>query len=266
MSLPVRLVDLYNNVLGASWFAPIRNSFFGEGPGIYHSPVDFTATIKVDGAIHITGLSPTITNASQFRSVKTYDPSGALIGEFYPCEQTPFLWDSVNSYLRLGGVKFGNATWIDVEVHAAHRAYSSTEDAYQAYSVNPEHAWTGEIQYTAAAQGDGTTNYYWDVDTFKYWGVQIADTPGAAGDNTYTIAASWEDNGTAAAASAYTVVHQPWFGVAATTSALITANAYAGVLEVNTPLTCKFIRLQVVRANDGAATDGAWTIDARSTY
>ena len=266
MGIKSYITNAFGKVFGVSWDAPLVVTRRGDGGGGYHSPVDFTAQIKGKDTLHLTGISPTITDGSQFECVRATGPFGELIGEWFPSEDHHFFYTASTGYLTISDADFENAVTVDVELSAQHRAYAPTEDAYQGYAVNPEHAWTQQNQNVATAQGDGTTNYRWDVDMYKYFGIQIADTPGATGDQTYTVWASWEDNGTAIAAAAYVDVTQPWFGFASVTSAQITANAYAGILEINTPLTCKFLQLQVVRANDAAATDGAWTIDARGTY
>ena len=267
MSIKVRLSDAFGRILGASWASPIRTALSGTGGGDYHSPVSFTATVGTNGKITLSGIAPTVTDSSQFRGARAYDARGALVGEWYPCDANPFLYDATEAALVIGGADLNGVAFVDVWLNAEHRAYSSTEDAYQDYSVNPPWSRIQRGTNTATAQGDGTTPYYYDVSGYKHWGVQIADTPGAAGDQTYTVWASWEDTAVITAATAtYLDVTQPWFGFASVTSAQITANPYAGILQVNTPLTCRFIRLQVVRANDGAATDGAWTIYGRSNY
>jgi hypothetical protein len=255
-------------IVGASWVDPFRAFFWGgdQGGGDYSSPVDFTATIKGPGEAHLTGISPTITNASQFRYVRAYNADHTLAAEYWPSRKTPFVYNALTGYLTVGGANWGSAAYLVVVVHGQHRGYSTSESAWQNYQVNPEHAWTQQSDNAATAQGDGTTDYYYDYDMYKYAGWQILDTPGAAGDQTYTVWASWEDNGTAQASVDYTDMTLDWFGVASVTSAAITADPAAGVLEIDTPKTPKYIRLRVVRANDGAATDGAWDIHFRATY
>jgi hypothetical protein len=268
MGIKAFLQDAAGNLLGASWAAPIRVALFGRGAGDFHSPYDFTATRTGDNQLTLTGSGlPTITNTSQFRAVRAYDVSGRLVAEFYNSGRTGFYWDSLNAVLTVGGVRFSPAaSSFEVELQAQHRGYSLTEASWQSYQVNPEHAWTAQNTNSATGQGNGTTYYYYDADTYKFWGVQIIDTPGAAGDQAYTVEASWQDDGTAQAACAYTDITQPWWGFPSVTSAQITANAYAGILEAQLPLTCKYIRIKIVRANDGGGTDGAWDIYGRMTY
>ena len=255
-------------ILGASWVDPMRAFGWGgeTNGGDYYAPISFTATPKGPNRVHLTGLPKTVTGVSQFRYVRALNVDGTLAGEWWPSKTTPFTWNGLTEYLTVVGADWGSAASVIVHLHAGHRAYASTEDAYQSYIVNPEHAWTQQDDNSATAQGDGTTDYYWDVDGYKYGGIQVLDTPGANGDQTYTIWATWEDNGTAQAAADLADVTQPWFGFPNVTSAQITANAYAGVLELQLPITAKYIRLRVIRANDAAAADGAWDIHMRGTY
>jgi hypothetical protein len=267
MGIKVRITDALGNLLGASWAAPIKAALFGTGGGDYHSPVSFTATPTGNSQVTLSGLSPTVTNASQFRAVRAYAGDGSLVGEWRPSKTTRFVYNSLTSVLTVKGANWGSAAYLDVELHAEHRGFAPTEDAYQSYSVNPPWERALPADYTATSQGDGTTYYYVDFDGYKYGAWQIAtDTPGAAGDQTYTVEASWEDNTTAQASADYTDMTLDWFGAASVTSAAITADPSAGVLEIDTPKTPKFLRLKVVRANDGAATDGGWDIHFRATY
>jgi hypothetical protein len=267
MGIIVRLKGYGDRILGASWASPIKAALYGTGAGEYHSPQSHTALITGKNKATLSGVDPTITNVSQFRAVRALAADGQLIGEWRPSRFNSFAYNALTSELEVKGADWSKASVLDVEISGEHRGYAPTESAWQSYVVNPEHAWTAESQSTASAQGDGTTPYYFDVDTYKFQGIDIqSDTAGATGDNTYTIWASWEDNGTADTAAAYKNVTLAWFGVAAVTSAMIAADPTAGIFELDMPITAKFIKLQVVRANDGAATDGAWTIDQRRTY
>jgi len=266
MSIRVKMIDALGEVLGASWANPVKVALFGTGAGDYHSPTSFTATQSGPNTITLSGVNPTINNASEFRAVRAYNATGGLLGEWRNSGRYQFSYNATTSILTVANANFGSAASLAVELHAEHRGWSPSEAAWQDYQVNPEHAWTAENQNVAATQGDGTTPYYYDLDMYKFQGFQITDTPGAAGDNTYTIHGSWEDNGTADTAAAYVDMTLAWFNVASVTSGMIAADASAGVLELDEAITCKFIKIQVVRANDGAATDGGWTIDQRRTY
>ena len=102
------------------------------------------------------------------------------------------------------------------------------------------------------AQVDGTTDYYFDMSGYERFTLQLDDTPGANGDNTYTVATTAQDDGTPASECTYLDVTNDWF---------FAPNFVAdAILERDIPVAVKFVRLRVVRANDGAAVDGAWTI------
>jgi len=265
MSIKTFIQDNYENVLG-SWVNPFKVALFGRGAGDYHSPGSFTATKSGPSTLTLSGLTGiTITNSTQFRAVRAYNASGGLVAEYFPCAKYGFRWDATESKLHVMGADWSGAERVEVELAAEPRAYSSSEDAYQDYQVNPAWAYTQESDTTATGQGDGTKYAYFDMDGYKYAGFQILDTPGT-GDQTYTIEGSWEDNGTAQASCDYADLSSDWLGVASITSADITASAAAGVIMIDTPLTCKFIRIKIVRANDAAATDGAWDIHMRGTY
>lgn len=112
----------------------------------------------------------------------------------------------------------------------------------------------------ASGQTDGTTYYYLDMETYRYVAYQIEDTPGAAGDQTYTVEASLQDDGTAEALCAYDDVTLGWYGVAnLTTSGIFMPNQ--SVMNI-----AKYVRIKVVRANDAGNNDGAWTIHPRQIW
>ncbi|MCP4540162.1 MAG: hypothetical protein GY832_23740 [Chloroflexi bacterium] len=143
-------------------------------------------------------------------------------------------------------------------------ATSSTQNTKE---VNP--VWEAHIEEnkaTATSQGDGTTYYYLDMDGYAGAAIHVlADTPGAAGDQAYTVEASLQDDGTAQASCTYIDVTQ--FGMDNMTAA--NAASYTTVVYLHTNAAfraCKWLRLKVVRANDGANTDGAWTIEAKRLY
>jgi len=134
---------------------------------------------------------------------------------------------------------------------------STTADkSYEIAPLNTKH--TEETIATATSQGDGTTYYYWDMDGYRYFSLQIENTDGAAGDNTYTLEATNQDDGTAAASCTYQDVTNQWTG-----AANYTASAFP---EVDTPTAAKYVRIKVVRANDGANTDGAWTLYLKKMF
>lgn len=114
-------------------------------------------------------------------------------------------------------------------------------------------------------QGDGTYDYYLDMAHFTKVGIQIENVDGVAGDNTYTIWGSEQDDGTAPNAVAYQNITQ--FGCDSMTSANAASYTADVLLQTNAAgLSYKWIRVRVERANDGDNDDGEWTIYARPLY
>lgn len=116
----------------------------------------------------------------------------------------------------------------------------------------------GTVTFSAAAQGNGTTTYHVSGKQHPYFTVHIEDTPGAAGDNTYTVWASNDDDFTVGDVTDFINVTNAWFGAAS-----FTTDAF---LVSSVPRIVRWVRIQVVRANNGAgADDGAWTIRVRQS-
>ena len=252
------------DVLGASWVDPIRSFIWGgaTGGGDYISPVSFTATPKGANQAHLTGISPTITNASQFRYVRAYNADHSLAGEWFPSRLTPFLWDSTSAYLTVKGADWGSCAYLVVELNAEHRAYAPSEDAYQGYSVNPEHAW---IQASTLCDetnhADATQYVYVDFEAYRYGGFQLA-LDCDAGTVTATIQGSYQDDGVATQVTAdYQDVTNALFGVASVVSAAAPEEA---MLIMSTPQSFKWLRVTLVY-NTGGATGDA-TVYFRGTY
>ena len=101
---------------------------------------------------------------------------------------------------------------------------------------------------SASSQGNGTTTYTFSMDSYSFWTVQIEDTPGGAGTNTYTVEASVDE-------SNYQDITSSFFGVASVTG--------DNTLICDTPCPFKLVKVKVVRSADGGATDGAWTITVK---
>lgn len=122
-----------------------------------------------------------------------------------------------------------------------------------------------DIIAAATSQTDGTTYYYVDMDGYRKLGIQIENTDGTAGDNTYTVEASLQDDGTAPASCAYQDITQ--YGCDCMTAANAASFTADAILQTNDAAQAfKYIRVKVVRANDGSNNDGAWTIYAKRLY
>lgn len=105
--------------------------------------------------------------------------------------------------------------------------------------------------FSATAQGNGTTYHYVDMGNYDFLTLQILNTAGTAGTNTFTVEASAED-GTDRTALDYSDVTNDWFGSASYTS--------DQMLERDTQTVQSFVRVKVVRSADGGSEDGAWEI------
>jgi hypothetical protein len=261
MSIRVKLIDGLGKLLGASWVNPIKSALFGGGGGDYHSPISFTAVPAGSDSVTLSGINPTITDVSQFQCVRSYDSTGRRIGEWYPSSAYKFVWDSTGSVLTVDGANWESAAFLDVELHAEHRAYAPTEDAYQNYVVNPEHAWTQQSTLVDVTdETDSTIYYYVDFDGYKFAGFQI-DLGCLAGTVTATLEASMQDDGTAQASCAYQDVTNDLFGVANLQAAAGTAS---DMWVIDTPFPTKFLRVKIVYAT--GANSGDATIYFRGIY
>jgi hypothetical protein len=252
MPIKALLSDGLGRLLGASWANPLRTALFGRGGGDYHSPISFTATATGINQVVLASVGPTITDASQFRSVRAVSQSGELIGEWYPCAQNRFTWNSNNSTLTISNANFGAVGYVDVELHAEHRAYSSSEDAYQQYAVNPD--WTRTAQTTPVDLDDVTDDtyyYYLDWDGYKYGGLQI-ELGCDAGTVTATLEATRQDDGTAQASCSYLDRTLELTGAANLQAAAGTAS---DDWAFDTPISYKYMRAKIVAATGGNTGD-----------
>lgn len=144
----------------------------------------------------------------------------------------------------------------DGELMAASHTALTTSDRVE--EIDPVSQHYASAQDSAANQTDGNTYYYYNMAGYQYFAVQVDDTPGVAGDQTYTVEATVTDDGTPHGSCTYVDVTNALYGVAN----LVTS----GMLHPAIALVCKYVRVKVVRANDGANNDGAWTIDTKRMY
>lgn len=115
-------------------------------------------------------------------------------------------------------------------------------------------------QKVATGLGDGTEHEYFDVEQGKDITIHITDTPGVAGDNTYTLWESVVNDGTAEGAAKYINVTQDELGQAEITTADIVADPQLARWKI-IAFQAKRYRVTHVRANDGANTDGGYKYD-----
>ncbi len=231
------------------------------------SPQDFSVAYTSSTTITVSGASFSVDDGECTVVYVLYKPTG---GEW----QSPLVQGAGGASLVAAsnvitvagaGTPFASGDEYIIGVQYQKKNYSLALDASQTVELSPlSENFVGETLADVTGEGDGTTYYYVDMSGHRNGTFQIEDTPGAAGDNTYTFEASNQDDGTAAASCTYQDVTQygmeNFVGAAA---ASFTTDAFVGTTDM---LNCKWLRVKVVRANDGGNTDGAWTILAKRWY
>ncbi len=99
-----------------------------------------------------------------------------------------------------------------------------------------------------------------DMAHAKNLTIQIIDTPGGAGTNTYTVEISNQDDATAAGSCTYRDITLMLTDDANSHNANYTTHAFLAIPE---GLRGKYVRIKRVRSADGGAADGASTIYTR---
>lgn len=158
-----------------------------------------------------------------------------------------------------GGTAFTSGSRYVLGYDGQKKGYNAASDADQQLLLNSDSQNFASAANSASSQGDGTTSYYFTINGWKNgFSVQIEDTPGAAGTNTYTVEASNQDDGTADASKVYQDVTQ--YGMAnmvGAAAANYTADVFLKNADRFVPVT---VKVNVVRSADGGGTDGAWDI------
>lgn len=149
----------------------------------------------------------------------------------------------------------------DVVAWGPPRSYDASTNADQVYPLTIPRSPQDSPQQSASGLGDGTTHKYFDVEQGRDFTNRILDTPGSAGDNTYTLHTSQLNDGEPEATSDYQDRTLELVGQATVTTADIAADPSIGVWQLN-GIQAKRIRITCERANDGANTDGAYQYDA----
>lgn len=145
---------------------------------------------------------------------------------------------------------------------AQDKAYDAGVSAYKNFEVAPmdSHYSTIDMSQTAAVAGGSTYSYYIDMAGYSYLSLQYSSLVGSY-TKTLTVQASLQDDGTAPgsiAAAGWYDVTASWFGgVGGATS--YTA---ATLLEKDTPVTVKWVRVQVA-VGAGANVDNTWNLWGR---
>lgn len=109
-------------------------------------------------------------------------------------------------------------------------------------------------EFSATSQPSGTVaSYYLDMTDYEYFSVQWASKVGTD-VKTLKFYVTNQDDGTAAASCSYTDVTQQWFGAASFTD--------VGYFEKDTPVTCKYVKVEVTVAA-GVSADNGWVMYSR---
>jgi len=162
--------------------------------------------------------------------------------------------------LNVVGASFVNGSVFDVFCWGPPRGYDASTNSDQVTPITIPRPLQDSPQKTGSSLGDDTFHEYFDVEQGRIFTNEITDTPGAAGDNTYTLWTSARNDGTAEAGVTYYDRTLELLGQATVTSAEITADPSIGVWTVD-GFQAKRVRITMVRANDGANTDGAYQYD-----
>ena len=156
---------------------------------------------------------------------------------------------------------FGTSLYTNVngELLVHPKGYDTGTDALKTFDVDPISGhYVVEDLAEVTTQGDGTTYYYILMDGYRNLTLHWLDTPGIAGTNTYTLEASVDPDEAGGGTGDYFDVSTALGGAANWTT--------DQMVIVNTPVAFKYLRVKVVRINDGANTDGAWTIHEKRLY
>jgi hypothetical protein len=156
-----------------------------------------------------------------------------------------------------GGTPFAASDTYCIGFVYQQKAYTAATNSMRTEEINPLNMqYLSEVN-TASAQPDGTYYYYYDMAGFQYIDFQIEDTIGT-GLNTYTLWATLQDDGTAAASCTYQDVTTKLTGSAS----YITDE----MIWIDTPTQPKYYMIRIVRTGDAAPGDGGWTIYSRKWY
>ena len=168
------------------------------------------------------------------------------------------LYESVEDSVADGDVGIFHMT-ADRHLIVRPDGFDTGTDSLKTYEIDPvsDH-YVVEDLAEATSQGNGTTYYYILMDGYRNVTLHWLDTPGIAGTNTYTLEASVDPDEAGGGTGDYFDVSTALGGAANWTT--------DQMVIVNTPVAFKYLRVKVVRANDGGNTDGAWTIHEKRLY
>jgi hypothetical protein len=132
-------------------------------------------------------------------------------------------------------------------------AYDATLGALLSWRTNPERNYTLPQQASDSGAGDGTTEWYIDFEGYREVTLQVQDTPGVAGNNTYRVYISAEAGNNDDDSAVYVDVTLLLFGAATFTTDFCKPSTQ--------PFRAKYIKVERVRAADGGNNDGGTVLD-----
>ncbi len=141
----------------------------------------------------------------------------------------------------------------DVFIWGPPKSYAASEGADQVANITPEWAHVLTQQESATGLGDGVSDEYIDLEYYNEVTIQITDTPGTAGTNTYKFFASAQNDGTAEAS-----VEEVDVGSKLFSAATFTTDAFEPCSQ---PFRAKYLHIEITRTADGANTDGGYQLD-----
>ena len=213
----------------------------GGGAFLYVSPQDFTATRLAATQLTLAGI-PYVPTVEQFLSVEVFKLAGTSTK--YTPAQNHFSWDPIAGTLEITGAAFlvTDEGYV-VMVAGPDKAYDVSADATRTTNLNPDYSWyQGDVVANVTHPGAATYSYYVDMSSYSSFALHCV-CDGGAGALSITIAASLQDDGTAAASCSYVDVSSSWLGAAAY---FIGAWPDSAIFFIDPNIAAKYVRISVV--------------------
>jgi len=136
------------------------------------------------------------------------------------------------------------------------KSYDAGTTADKSFEVNPVSDHHVEEKATLTNVANVTPEYvYLDMDGYRHFGIQFIKDAGVD-TVTFTVEATLQDDGTAAASCTYGDVTSDWFGVASWTA--------TDLIQADQPIMAKYVRLKVTTA--GGNDDADFTVHTKKLF